>query len=188
VRDGRGGGQSSLIVRLCPLKWKKDHFEKSIESRQGKVGPPIPTSDPPPTIPCRDSHRNSTCSESQTNTQSESVKGDCPPLLPPLTTFQSYPDLQNFCAISVSVIDPDPNNQPSSNQDRPRSNKIYRISKFSSAGIQVFAPSRNREIRKHVRDETSTSLVLSYLAKSSAMKKNESDLFDLEKVGPTSST
>jgi hypothetical protein len=46
------------------------------------------------------------------------------------------------------MIDPDLNNQPSSNRDRPRSNKIYRISKFSSAGIQVFAPSRNREMRK----------------------------------------
>jgi hypothetical protein len=76
------------------------------------------------------------------------MMGDCPPLLPPLTTFQSYPDRQNFCAISGSVIDPDPNNQPSSNRDRPRSNDIYRISKFSSAGIQVFAPSRNREIMK----------------------------------------
>jgi hypothetical protein len=104
-----------------------------------------------PTLPCRNSHRNSTCSESQTDATSRMMRVDCPPLLPPLATFQSYPDLQNFCAISVSVIDPDPNNQPSSNRDRPRSNKIYRISKFSSAGIQVFAPSRNREIRKQRR-------------------------------------
>jgi hypothetical protein len=153
ARGGRRGGQSPLINRLCPFKWEKDHFEKSIESRQGRVGPPPQPRTPPPTIPCRDSHRNSTCSESQTDATSESMRVDCPPLLSPLTTFQSYPDLQNFCAISVSVIDPDPNNQPSSNRHRPRSNKIYRISKFSSAGIQVFAPSRNREIRKHARAE-----------------------------------
>jgi hypothetical protein len=104
-----------------------------------------------PTLPCRDSHRKSKWSFFHLRGQSRSVRFDCPPLLPPLTTFQSYLDLQNFCAISMFMIDPDPNNQPSSNQDRPRSNDIYRISKFSSAGIQVFAPSRNREMRKERR-------------------------------------